>query len=240
MLRNLLRFSAVATGAFFCLATSIVYDTVEEITPLPGETGVSVDEIPTVRTFTELDLAGAQVSVLREDDQVAVAGEVVQDADDDGYPRVRFVPAAPLDADTDYRFIVENALDGYGYYDPITAEFLTFGTTNSPNRLEVPFSTRSEPQVRHTRRYDGHAHLYLSFTQDMDPDTLSADTITVALDGIEEPPLAFVYEGGPAHRLKITMRRVDFYAIDVIIRDGVLGSDGTQMQPQTLEVEISR
>lgn len=235
MLSNLLRFSVIAVAALFCAATSYVYDEVVEITPLPGESAVDVDQIPTLTLTARVEPGDAEVTLVRAADGSAVAGEVVQERGDDGYFRLRYVPAAPLAAATDYRLVVAGGLDGFYYYDPITNESIAFGGDDQPNRLEVPFSTRSAPAVRHTRRYDGHAHLYLSFSQDMDPQSFTPETVRVFLDGPEEAPLTIAYDGGPAHLLDITMRRVDF-ADAVVLFDGVVAMDGTVMPPETVDI----
>lgn len=181
MLRTISRAVLLATAAFLSLATSMVYDEVASVTPLPGETGVSVDEIPTLRTTNQLDLSRANVTLIREADQAEVLGEVVHDTGDDGYWNLSFVPDAPLDADTDYRLMVAGALEGYFYLDPVTNQTTNFGA-GLDDRLEIPFSTASDPRVRHSARYAGHSHIYLSFSQDMDPQTLIGSTIEVYLD----------------------------------------------------------
>jgi len=238
MLRQLLGFSAFTAAALLGLADCIVLDEVSSITPLPGETGVAVDEIPTVSTTTTLDLDRAVVSLVRADDEAPVGGRVISVRDDDGYHLLRFVPEPALEADTDYRFLVSNALHGYAYLDPITNTATTFGVT-APDSLEVEFTTESAPRVRHTQRFNGHAHLYLSFSQEMNPNTFTADTVRVFLDRVEEQPYSIVYDGGPAHILDISARRVDFSDASVSF-DGVEAADGTVMRPATVEIAPPR
>jgi len=238
MLRQLLGFSAFAAAALLGLGDCIVYDEVSSVTPLPGETGVAVDEIPTVSTTTTLDLDRAVVSLVRASDEAPIGGRVITVRDEEGYHLLRFVPEPSLEVDTDYLFTVTDALRGYAYADPITNTATTFGVT-APDSLEIAFTTASEPRVRHTERYNGHAHIYLSFSQEMNPNTFTADTVHLLLDGAAEQPYAIEYDGGPAHMLDISARRVDFADASVAF-DGAEAADGTVMQPVTVEIAPPR
>lgn len=239
MLRNLLVIWLIAGAVAVTAGCDYLYLEVVEVTPLPGESAVSVDQNPTLVLTAELELDRSTWSLTREADGSAVPGRVVQDRAEGRQVAVRFVPDAPLEPATDYRLVVEGGLDGYFFLDPISNRTVGFDAVGAASRFEVPFTTRSAPAVRHTRRYAGHAHLYLSFSQDMNPRTFSPDSVRVQLDGVAAEPLTLDYEGGPAHLLKVTMRRVDFTDAAVSFV-GVEAMDGAAMSPEIVEIAAPR
>lgn len=228
---------ALVAAVGLSLSACVIFDTVESAEPLAGETGVAVDVRPTIRSTTRVPVETGDVRLVREADSSIVPGNVAQHKADDGYQWLQFVPAEPLEPDTEYRWLVEDALAGYSYYDPVSREARYFGSTPQTG-LNATFTTASDPRFRYSKRYAGHAHIYLSFSQAMNADTLGDDTLAVALDGQSEDPLRYEYdEEFGAHNLRITMRRVDFNDAEVTARPGLVAADGVEMAPQSILVE---
>ncbi len=157
-----LRVLPLAAAAFFSLATSMAGPWVDvTITPLDGETNVPAE----VRIRLEVFQDPADEDFEIQIQLIGDAGEILftQVEDEAG---IDIIPAAPL-GPGDYRIEVETKVGD------------VFAST---------FATYSDPRVRSAGPAGGTLQRFrISFSQDMDPETLTANTLRVFDDGAETP-----------------------------------------------------
>lgn len=239
MLAHAARIGGIAAAAFLSLATSSEVDEVNSTRPLPLDTAVPVDVVPAVILSTSPDLdvdPAPRIVVERASDGTAVAGGFSVDGTQAGV-ELAFSPDAPLDPDTDYVFVVDGALAGYFYVDLVTGESLRLGENGAPNRIEIPFSTASDPVVRFARASTDPRVIRVSFSQDMAPLTVSTNTVKVIADDVERDTQLVIYRGGALHEAEVTLFDAAADTLELSFESGIEAADGTAMTPAIVPVD---
>jgi hypothetical protein len=104
------------------------------------------------------------------------------------------------------------------------------------------FATYSDPRVRSAGPAGGTLQRFrISFSQDMDPETLTANTLRVFDDGAETPAV-ISWEGGARHELELALGYTPKSGshLVVLLGEGIAAADGTPMADLPREVVLSR
>jgi hypothetical protein len=239
MIRASLRLALVGLAALASAATSVQveqYD-VEEVTPLPGETAVSLAAVPTVQTTSSVGLGALPSFRVFHEDGTEVAGAIQESSGND--PKIlQFFPEGGLAPDTDYRLVFEDAAVEFRWYDPIDERHRDGYPGDPEYRIDFSFSTRSAPAVRVARYYPTEVLYRLSFSQDMDPASLTTETVIVRMgDDSLYTPTEVTYLGGVRHELVVQVAGSYLGPTEIVFTAGVAAADGSPLTQGAAAVE---
>jgi hypothetical protein len=219
----LLRLLPLAAAALASVATSApsVDITVYTVSPTPNETSVSSTIVPTVRVAIGAERGDEAPTAigLRTLAGVDVAGSS-QRSDEGDEVVFRFFPGAVLPEDDYELYFVDSTWVDATFVNADLADLVWSYPRENGNQPLTRFSTRSRPAVRFARQNANDGLVTVSFTQDIDPE--SVKDVKVFLDGAPLD-LAPIWFGGDLHVLEVAAP----LGVSILLDGPMIATDGT-------------
>jgi hypothetical protein len=220
-MRRFVQLSLLTAAAIASIATSMVVPGMYDVTPHDGETAVHPDIQPALTFDGEFDVDEGDVLLVD-----AVSGDVVPGTlrigTFEGVFTIRFMPTDSL-IESDYELRLGDSVLPYATQPVYT------------------FSTYSDPRVRTAAFIDGNRTIiHVSFSEDMDPTSLTADTVALFAGDVRvDAALTWMEDDWHTLRLILPSPQPAGFALRLTLSPGIRSAIGTEMAALPLDLTIN-